>query len=175
MPPRPDVPRGHAPERRGPAGESFLESALAFCAAPSGHFDELLEAGAVRAHWRRFARHAGATSAQELGDVERQLARQLREDGATYTVYAAGDGAARPWALDMLPSILTAAEWEPIAGGLRQRARLLNAMAADFYGAQDLLATGLIPPALVLGHPGFLRACHGVVPQGGVYLHQVAF
>ena len=58
---------------------------------------------------------------------------------------------------------------------MRQRARLLNALAADLYGPQRLLEEGLIPPALVHGHPGFLRACHGVAAPGGVYLHQVAF
>ena len=70
---------------------------------------------------------------------------------------------------------MPAAEWEPIARGLRQRARLLNALAADLYGPQRLVEEGLIPPALVHGHPGFLRACHGVAAPGGVYLHQVAF
>jgi uncharacterized circularly permuted ATP-grasp superfamily protein/uncharacterized alpha-E superfamily protein len=71
--------------------------------------------------------------------------------------------------------IIPAAQWEALARGLCQRARLLNAMAADFYGARRLLSTGLIPPALVLGHPGFLRPCHGVRPPQGVFLHQVAF
>jgi uncharacterized circularly permuted ATP-grasp superfamily protein/uncharacterized alpha-E superfamily protein len=51
----------------------------------------------------------------------------------------------------------------------------LNAVAADLYGAQALLAEGLIPPALVFRHPGFLRECHGVAPAGGVFLHLVAF
>mgnify|MGYP003342246811 CR=1 FL=1 len=29
---------------------------------------------------------------------------------------------------------------------------------------------GLLPPALVFRHPGFLRACHGVRPYGGTFL-----
>src|SRR6185503_16166164 len=81
----------------------------------------------------------------------------------------------RPWALDVLPLVLPAAEWEPLAAGLRQRARLLDAMAADFYGPQRLLAGGFVPPAMVLAHPGFLRACHGVSPPSGILLHQVGF
>jgi uncharacterized circularly permuted ATP-grasp superfamily protein/uncharacterized alpha-E superfamily protein len=48
-------------------------------------------------------------------------------------------------------------------------------MAADLYGAQCLLQEGLVPAALALGHPGFLRACHGVTPPLGVFLHQTAF
>ena len=45
----------------------------------------------------------------------------------------------------------------------------------DIYGPQQLLAQGLLPPALVLGHPGYLRAMHGVQPVGGNHLHIAAF
>jgi uncharacterized circularly permuted ATP-grasp superfamily protein/uncharacterized alpha-E superfamily protein len=153
-----------------------LETLFASCAAPSGHFDELhAEDGAPRTHWRRFAEHARRASAHDLSLKEARVARQIHDNGVTYNVYADEQGPTRPWSLDVLPMILPAAEWETLAAGLRQRARLLNAMAADFYGAQHLLAEGLVPSALVLGHPGFLRAGHGARVASGVYLHQVAF
>ena len=37
---------------------------------------------------------------------------------------------------------------------------------ADIYGERRLLARGLIPAELVLGHPGFLRACVGMSGAG---------
>jgi uncharacterized circularly permuted ATP-grasp superfamily protein len=46
---------------------------------------------------------------------------------------------------------------------------------ADVYGPQQLLARNLLPPALVQGHPGYLRPMHGVVPAGGTHLHIAAF
>jgi uncharacterized circularly permuted ATP-grasp superfamily protein/uncharacterized alpha-E superfamily protein len=46
---------------------------------------------------------------------------------------------------------------------------------ADVYGPQQLLAEGLIPPALVQGHPGYLRSMHGVTPPGDTWLHIAAF
>jgi uncharacterized circularly permuted ATP-grasp superfamily protein/uncharacterized alpha-E superfamily protein len=143
---------------------------------PDGHLDELLaESSGLRSHWRRFADHAGALAGEQLSQKQTRIARQIHENGVTYNVYAAAAGPARPWGLDVLPLVLPAAGWELLTSGLRQRARLLNAMAADFYGEQCLLKEGLVPPALVLAHPGFLRACHGVVPPSGVFLHQVAF
>ena len=178
MPSRPDPSIGRpVPDRAGAHAERpGLDAILASYAAPAGHFDELMDgAGAVRPHWRRFAGHTPGLGADALGAVEAAAARQLHEDGVTYNVYADAGGPARPWALDVLPNVVPAAQWEPIARGLRQRARLLNALAADLYGPQRLLEEGLIPPALVHGHPGFLRACHGVAAPGGVYLHQVAF
>ena len=143
---------------------------------PKDHFDELLEGErALRSHWQSFARHAGELSAAELSRKHARVARQLYENGVTYNVYAEAEGPTRPWALDTLPLVLPAAQWEPLARGLRQRAQVLNALGADIYGEQHLIAEGLMPPALVLGHPGFLRPCHGVRPINGVFLHQVAF
>ena len=46
---------------------------------------------------------------------------------------------------------------------------------ADVYGPQTLLREGLLPPALVHGHPGYLRAMHGTEPVGGTRLHIAAF
>jgi uncharacterized circularly permuted ATP-grasp superfamily protein/uncharacterized alpha-E superfamily protein len=144
--------------------------------APEGHFDELRNAaGALRPQWARFAERALGTSAGALTRKQERVARQLHEHGVTYNVHAAGDGATRPWTLDTLPLILPAAEWEVLAAGLRQRARLLNATAADVYGDQVLLGEGVVPAALVFGHPGFLRAAHGVSIPNGVFVHQVAF
>ena len=46
---------------------------------------------------------------------------------------------------------------------------------ADVYGPQQLLRTGLLPAALVHGHPGYIRALHGVNPVGGNHLNVAAF
>ena len=40
-------------------------------------------------------------------------------------------------------------------------------MLADFYGPQQLLREGRLPPELVFEHPGFLRPCSGVPLPGG--------
>jgi uncharacterized circularly permuted ATP-grasp superfamily protein/uncharacterized alpha-E superfamily protein len=164
------------PDWTDPPVGATLQPLLHSYSVPAGHFDELFDAGrALRPHWRSFFREAGDLGAEQLSRTEGRIARQIYENGVSYNVYAATDRSARPWALDALPLIIPAVEWERLAAGLRQRAVLLNAMAADFYGEQRLLSGGLIPPALVFGAPGFLRPCHGVLPPGGVFLHQVAF
>ncbi|MDC6134595.1 circularly permuted type 2 ATP-grasp protein, partial [Burkholderia gladioli] len=55
------------------------------------------------------------------------------------------------------------------------RMRLLNAMTADVYGEQTILRQGLLPPALVTGHPGYLRPMRGATVPGGMWLHLAAF
>jgi uncharacterized circularly permuted ATP-grasp superfamily protein/uncharacterized alpha-E superfamily protein len=94
----------------------------------------------------------------------------LRENGVTYTVYAADGGAARPWQLDPLPLPLDGPAFDRLAAGLTQRARLLELVLRDLYGPRRLLADGLVPPELVFANPAFLRPCHGVSPVGGRHL-----
>ena len=103
------------------------------------------------------------------------LARQIRDNGVTYNVYADTNGTQRPWSLGLFPLIISPQDWQHIEAGIAQRMRLLDKIVADVYGPQDLLAKGLIPPALVQGHPGYLRAMHGVKPVGGSHLHVAAF
>ena len=68
------------------------------------------------------------------------------ENGVTYNVYADPQGRDRPWQLDTLPLILPANEWQMIATGVAQRAKLLDRLLADLYGPQRLLTEGIVPP-----------------------------
>jgi uncharacterized circularly permuted ATP-grasp superfamily protein/uncharacterized alpha-E superfamily protein len=103
------------------------------------------------------------------------LERQLRDNGVTYNVYADEGGPQRPWSLDLFPLIVEPESWQQIEAGVLQRMRLLEQVMVDVYGPQQLLVQGLLPPALVQGHPGYLRAMHGVKPVGGTHLHIAAF
>ena len=103
------------------------------------------------------------------------LARQIRDNGVTYNVYADTTGTQRPWSLGLFPLIISPESWQHIEAGIAQRMGLLDQIIADVYGPQSLLSQGLIPPALVQGHPGYLRAMHGVKPVGGSHLHVAAF
>jgi uncharacterized circularly permuted ATP-grasp superfamily protein/uncharacterized alpha-E superfamily protein len=144
-------------------------------AVPEGHFDELQAGhGSLREPWQHFAAST-EFGADYLTQAQKRVTRQINENGVTYNVYATADRAQRPWNLDVLPLIVTAAEWGRLERGLRQRARLLNAVAADIYGTQSLMRAGLLPPALIFRHPGYLRACHGVRPIDDVFLYLVAF
>jgi uncharacterized circularly permuted ATP-grasp superfamily protein/uncharacterized alpha-E superfamily protein len=101
--------------------------------------------------------------------------RRITEQEVTFNILGVPEGTNRPWQLDAIPLVVARAEWEDLCVGLCQRARLLNAVIADCYGDQRLLREGLLPAQLVLGHPDFLRACHGWRPVGGerLYLYAV--
>src|SRR5688500_8867814 len=138
----------------------------------TNRYDELLEApDTPRAHWKPVIEHLAAWPAERMRERVHSVQNQVRENGVTYNVYADPQGADRPWELDLLPMILPQEEWSAIEAAIVQRATLLNKILVDVYGEQRLVKQGLLPPALVYGHAGFLRPCHGAKAPGDVMLH----
>lgn len=126
-------------------------------------------------HWTTFFNFLGEGGFEDLNHRTANLRRQIRDNGVTYNVYADANGPQRPWSLDLFPLIISSDDWAGIEAGITQRTRLLNAVMADVYGPQTLLRRGLLPAALVQGHPGYLRAMQGVQPAGNMFLHIAAF
>ncbi len=164
------------------------------CKAAPGHFDELRgvpspatkitststtnpivgETG-LSSSWQQFFGNISDKRVINLNQRLASLDRQIRDNGVTYNVYADENGPQRPWSLDLFPLIIEPESWRQIEVGITQRMTLLNQVLTDVYGEQQLLEQGLLPPALVQGHPGYLRAMHGVKPVGGTHLHIAAF
>ncbi len=158
------------------AGLFLAGTEPAFAAQKSAQGQQAETANAPLAKsWTTFFNFLGSDGFHDLNRRTANLQRQIRDNGVTYNVYADADGPQRPWSLDLFPLIISPQDWQQIDTGIRQRARLLNHVMADVYGPQNLLSQGLLPSALVQGHPGYLRAMQGVQPAGGTYLHIAAF
>ncbi|CAD5374600.1 Alpha-E domain-containing protein [Rubrivivax sp. A210] len=149
--------------------------------AEAGVWDELRDGqGALRAAWQRFAQTvpAPASGLEMVQDLDRrveQVGQRIALDGVTHNVFADGGVASRPWSLELLPLLIEPADWAQIEAGVVQRAELQERVLADLYGPQRLLHEGLLPPSLLLRHPGWLRPMRGVAPPGGLRLFIVAF
>ncbi|HRP75544.1 MAG TPA: circularly permuted type 2 ATP-grasp protein [Rhodocyclaceae bacterium] len=142
---------------------------------PPDRFDEMLvDRGMPRPHCEAFVRRLENLSHNALEQRADFVAEAIESDGVTYNVYADPKGISRPWELDMLPLIISAGDWKHLSAAVAQRARLLDAVLADLYGPQKLIAEGLLPPALVYGQRGYKWPCHGTVPPGGRFLHLYA-
>jgi uncharacterized circularly permuted ATP-grasp superfamily protein/uncharacterized alpha-E superfamily protein len=119
--------------------------------------DEMVDGrGRIRAHWREVLSSLADLPEGGLAERAKRLDRAFEEEGVTSLL----PGAGRPhWRCDPVPLALAESEFRALASGLAQRARLLEALLGDMYGPQRLLASGVIPPALVFANPGFLRPC----------------
>lgn len=148
-----------------------------------GHWDELRGCasdgnggGALTPHWARFFDLLGPGGFDALSQRERDLHQRILDDGVTYNVHVDGNKPVQSWSVDLFPLIVDSADWAGIAAGAAQRASLLNAVLEDIYcGDRRVLREGLLPAAVVLGHPGYLRSVHGHRPPGNVWLHIAAF
>jgi uncharacterized circularly permuted ATP-grasp superfamily protein/uncharacterized alpha-E superfamily protein len=137
-----------------------------------GAYDEMVAApGVLRPHCETFVKSLEALSQHEFASRWEGAKRSIRENGVTYNIYGDPQGVDRPWELDMLPLLISPAEWARLEMGLIQRTRLLNLILADLYGPQTLLGAGLLPPSLVFSNPAFLRPCHGIPVPHGIHLH----
>ena len=140
--------------------------------ARAGTYDEMVDAsGSLRPSWKTFAERLAALGQAGLAPRWREARDLIRENGVSFNVYGDPGGMERPWHLGPIPVLLGAGEVAALSEGLAQRARLHDRLLADLYGPQRALAEGWLPPELVLGHPGYLRACHGLQPPRGVHLH----
>jgi uncharacterized circularly permuted ATP-grasp superfamily protein/uncharacterized alpha-E superfamily protein len=133
-------------------------------------FDELLDGyGQARQHWKPLLASLDAMPLDERTNSARRIERRVRETGIAFDVFADPNRVTPGWHLDLMPVIISAAEWRWLAAALTQRARLFDALLADLYGAQTLMRLGLIPPELVFSDHAYLRACQGIVPATVVH------
>ncbi|MET0788812.1 MAG: circularly permuted type 2 ATP-grasp protein [Cellulomonas sp.] len=118
-----------------------------------------------RADWSWLPDPADVPTAHDLARARDEAERLLADHGVTYG--ADQEDGEHPWHLDPLPVIVDEPEWARLDAGLVQRAELLDAILQDAYGHRRLLTDKLLPPTIVLGHPGFVRAVDGLRLPGG--------
>ncbi|MGV3632864.1 MAG: circularly permuted type 2 ATP-grasp protein [Pseudorhodoplanes sp.] len=127
--------------------------------------DELIGPdGRPRGAWLNFL-HQLSAAEQSLAGVD----RHLQDIGVSYRVH--GEARERTWPLSRLPLLIEEQEWNAIAAGVTQRARVIEALLADVYGEGRLVKDGVLPAALVSGSSEFMRPLVGVEPPGGRWLH----
>ncbi|HYC63224.1 MAG TPA: circularly permuted type 2 ATP-grasp protein, partial [Reyranellaceae bacterium] len=125
--------------------------------SPDSAYDELVTGQkSIRYHWQGILSIIRSLPGG-LGERLESARRQLEESGATVNLL--DERGAPRWEFDPLPFVIAPDEWQALEQGLIQRARLLDAVLADLYGPQTLLADKLVPPALVHANARFHRAC----------------
>src|SRR5260221_11154530 len=79
-------------------------------------------------------------------DYRRREAELIfRRIGITFAVYGEADAQERLIPFDVIPRIISGAEWRLIEKGLTQRANALNAFTRDLYAARAILRAPAVP------------------------------
>jgi uncharacterized circularly permuted ATP-grasp superfamily protein/uncharacterized alpha-E superfamily protein len=139
-----------------------------------GHHDELIGAdGHPHAAWRTLLGDFAAMGSELRRSAGNTAEGLLREHDVAYI--ATVGGSKRPWHLDIFPLLIQPDDWQRLAHGLIQRARLLNAIVADVYGSQALLKSGALPAPMAFANRDFIPNCHGYRARDREFLQFLAF
>jgi uncharacterized circularly permuted ATP-grasp superfamily protein len=127
----------------------------------------------VRPPYRAFAEWIGT---QKLDDLKRKATEAetlFRRTGITFAVYGDESAGERLIPFDIIPRIISAAEWHRLSVGIEQRVRALNAFMYDIYHRQEIIKAGRIPEELVINNSAFVPEMIGAEPPRGIYSHVV--
>ena len=109
-------------------------------------YDEMFSgSGELRAHYRPLLEHFSALPAEELRQKKQAADLSFLNQGITFTVYGREEGTERIFPYDLLPRIITSAEWEKVERGLTQRITALNLFLKDIYNEGRILKDGIVP------------------------------
>jgi uncharacterized circularly permuted ATP-grasp superfamily protein len=127
--------------------------------------------GGVRPAYAELSRWLAEIPA-DLLDVRRREAELLfRRMGITFAVYGEAEAQERLIPFDVIPRILSAAEWETIQLGLTQRVKAVNQYIHDVYHRREILAAGIIPEDLVFQNRVFRPEMNGQKVPHDIYVH----
>jgi len=134
-------------------------------------FDEMFSApGAPRGHYKALFDILQTLPPDELQRHQQLADQSFLLQGITFTVYGNDEGTERIFPYDLLPRIITAAEWNVVEAGLAQRITALNLFLHDIYHEGQILADGLLPYDLVYSAQHYRREMRNVDPPGNVYI-----
>src|SRR5258706_11635826 len=130
-------------------------------------YDEMFAAsGQPRPHCQPLVEDLLAASLSQLRQHQTEADRAFLTQGITFTVYGDEAGTERIFPYDLLPRIITAAEWATIERGLTQRLTAINLFLRDIYHEGRILSEGIVPRDLVYSSRHYRRETRGVQVHG---------
>ena len=135
-------------------------------------FDEMKRAdGGVRPAYGELSRWLEEVPADVLDYRRREAELLFRRIGITFAVYGEAGAQERLIPFDVIPRIMSGAEWRRLEKGLTQRVKALNLFLKDIYGAREILRAGVVPDDLVFRNPAFRPEMSGQNVPYDIYVH----
>ncbi|HEY9260790.1 circularly permuted type 2 ATP-grasp protein [Chitinophaga sp.] len=125
----------------------------------------------LREQYHKIIGYLENESANDLNKKEELAKRLFMSQGITFTVYDSGEGIEKIFPFDIIPRIITCAEWSFIEKGIKQRLKALNLFLKDVYNNQFIIKDQVIPASLIYSCPHFLREMHQLNVPYDIYIH----
>jgi uncharacterized circularly permuted ATP-grasp superfamily protein len=138
----------------------------------AGFYDEMfVEADGPRPGNELLVERIESLAAGEVGIRQKAAEQAFYDMGVTFTVYGHESGTEKIFPFDIIPRIISAAEWENVEKGLKQRICALNLFIDDVYHEQRIVKDGVVPAELIRSSKGFFPECMEIDPPGGIWCH----
>ena len=135
-------------------------------------FDEMtLADGGTRHVYEKVARWLKDASPEFLAARRSQAELLFRRIGITFAVYGDAESTERLIPFDIIPRLISRAEWARLEAGLVQRVRALNMFLADVYGARECVRAGIVPSDLIFQNDQFRPEMAGRPVPHNIYVH----
>jgi uncharacterized circularly permuted ATP-grasp superfamily protein len=137
----------------------------------NGSYDEMFRSTDLpRKQYRPLYTQLLNLGADELRRSKQEADQSFFNQGITFTVYGSEKGTERIFPHDLLPRIITAAEWETIERGLTQRITALNLFLKDVYHEARIIEEGIVPGKIVYTCKHYRREMRGIKVPRDVYV-----
>jgi len=134
-------------------------------------YDEMFTAqGTARPHYEALHDRLQVVDPSEMRQRQSSADLAFLHQGITFTVYGDGEGTEKIFPYDLIPRIITAAEWAVLEKGLTQRITALNLFLKDLYSHARVLADGIVPAELVYSCKHFRPEMQGLSVRRDVYI-----
>lgn len=134
-------------------------------------WDEMCNNGNIRSQYSQVFNDINQLPADTLIQKDKLAGELFMNQGITFTVYSDDAGIERIFPFDIIPRILTGAEWDHIQSGITQRLRALNLFLKDIYSEQQILKDKIIPAELIASCPHYTREVFGIKVPHDLYIH----
>lgn len=138
---------------------------------PNGAWDEMCDNNAIRKQYAKVFDVMQQLTTSALHQKEKVAGELFMNQGITFTVYSDNEGIERIFPFDIIPRIITGAEWTKIEKGIQQRLKALNLFLKDIYSEQQIIKDGIIPAQLIASCPHYMREVFGVQVPYDIYVH----
>ncbi|MDE1176564.1 MAG: circularly permuted type 2 ATP-grasp protein [Edaphobacter sp.] len=134
-------------------------------------YDEMFAApGEIHRHYEPLLSHFSSLPADELQRRKQAADLSFLNQGITFTVYGRNEGTEKIFPYDLLPRIITAAEWAKVEHGLMQRITALNLFLKDIYNEGRILKEGIVPREVVYSCKQYRRQMIGLQVPRNIYI-----
>ncbi len=135
-------------------------------------YDEMFDARAQpRRPYRRLHKELMNLTPDELGRSKQKADLSFFNQGITFTVYGRKEGTERIFPHDLLPRIISGADWDIIERGLTQRVTALNLFLKDLYHERRILTDRVIPGEAIYSCRHYRRQMTGVKVPRDAYVN----